>query len=84
MGRNTMTQPDTRYSKDYECTACGRKQSKVGRVSKILITQRDIETIGWKKHGKHYLCPFCSGNEQKLQQFFNHSIKAPSKPRRRP
>lgn len=56
----------------YICSACQRKQSKIGIQSGELITIKDIESIGWVKETNGYLCPFCSNNEDKLEKLFSN------------
>lgn len=50
---------------DYECFLCHRKQSK-------NISENIALAVGWAKvvSEDKWLCPFCSGQEDKLKAVF--------------
>lgn len=60
-------------SDDYECSACGRKQSKIGIGSGLPITERNVESFGWKKSMGKWFCPFHAGGEEKLKSAFERA-----------
>ena len=64
----------------YCCTSCGRQQSKIGIQSGELITLKDIQTVGWTKTGDKYLCPLCSGNWKKLEDWMTQNSEPAEKP----
>ena len=59
--------------KDFICFLCGRQQSYAPKSMYGGITEEEAELIGWRRvEGEwKWLCPLCSGNEEKLNQVFN-------------
>ena len=56
--------------KDFVCD-CGRKQSYAPPDKRGGITEKEAESVGWRKmaDGK-WKCPFCCGNTGALYKVF--------------
>jgi hypothetical protein len=55
-------------NEDFECS-CGRKQSYAPPDKRGGITVEEAIAVGWT-FDDNFHCPFCSGNEDKLQAVF--------------
>lgn len=59
---------------DFVCNQCDRKQSYAPADERGGVTMEEAQTVGWRKVSveDYWLCPFCSGNEDKLREVFNN------------
>jgi hypothetical protein len=58
----------------YRC-ACGREQQALCGWFPGGIGPKAAEGVGWARSGERWMCPFCSGNEEKLYAVFGAKPK---------
>lgn len=59
--------------KDFICKICGRQQSYKPENQSGGVTNDEAHQVGWAstENNETWICPFCSGNEHKLNEVFN-------------